>query len=83
MLTTLERLSWLVVLLATATFMAYIQPPGGLIADNLVMATEELPCSLQLPGRRGTGNTTQEQVDFRKCAAAAFFVSDGLSFSLR
>lgn len=29
MLTTLERMSWLVVLLATATFVAYMQPPGG------------------------------------------------------
>jgi hypothetical protein len=84
MLTTLERLSWLVLLLATATFMAYIQPPGGVNGEtNLVMATEELPCSLQLPGSRGTGNYTQEQMDFRKCAAAVFFIVDGLSFSLR
>eukprot|EP00775_Hariotina_reticulata_P008139 gene8139-8333_t len=29
MLTTLERLSWLVLLLATATFIAVLQPPGG------------------------------------------------------
>jgi hypothetical protein len=84
MLTTLERLSWLVVLLATATFMAYMQPPGGFRADtNLVMATEEMPCWPQLPGLRGTGNYTQEQVDFRKCAAGWFFVLDGLSFTLR
>lgn len=29
MLTTLERMSWLVLLLATATFLAFIQSPGG------------------------------------------------------
>jgi hypothetical protein len=84
MLTTLERLSWLVVLLATTTFMAYMQPPGSFDDHtHQVMATQELLCSLRLPGRRGTGDYEQEQEEFRRCAATAFFVLDGLSFSLR
>jgi hypothetical protein len=80
MLTTLERLSWLVVLLATTTFMAYIQPPGGIISTetNLVMATEEVLCWLRLPGE-----DKEAQLAFRKCAAAYFFILDGLSFGLR
>ncbi|WIA39077.1 hypothetical protein OEZ86_005221 [Tetradesmus obliquus] len=34
MLTTLERMSWLVVLLATATFIGFMQPPGGVDTDS-------------------------------------------------
>lgn len=37
MLTTLERMSWLVLLLATATFLAFIQPPGGYNDFNVLI----------------------------------------------
>jgi hypothetical protein len=36
MLATLERMSWVVVLLATATFIAFLQPPGGYGNDHQV-----------------------------------------------
>jgi hypothetical protein len=43
MLTTLERMSWLVVLLATATFIAYLQPPGGFYdKSNVVWSVNTL-----------------------------------------
>lgn len=37
MLTTLERMSWLVLLLTTATFLAFIQPPGGYNNFNVLI----------------------------------------------
>jgi len=44
MLSTLERMSWLVLLLATATFLAFIQPPGG-YKDYQVLVTGPAACS--------------------------------------
>lgn len=44
MLSTLKRMSWLVLLLATATFLAFIQPPGG-FRDYQVLVTGPAACS--------------------------------------
>jgi len=54
MLTTLERMSWLVVLLATATFVAYMSPPGGNAGNSFGSHTGSRdgknlwPCALPL-----------------------------------
>lgn len=46
MLSTLERMSWLVLLLATATFLASIQPPGGFDSERLqVLVSGRSVCS--------------------------------------
>jgi hypothetical protein len=73
MLTTLERMSWLVVLLATTTFIAFIQPPGGTSEDHQVLVSDESHCAL--PAAPGTA-------EYRKCFMLIFFVLDGLSFGL-
>jgi len=75
MLTTLERMSWLVVLLATATFIAFLQPPGGLV-DEQVMVSNLAMCYTAVDPPI-TGITP-----FMQCAALLFFVLDGLSFGL-
>jgi hypothetical protein len=71
MLATLERLSWLVLLLATATFTAFLMPPGGMDEDQLLVSNVDQCTSWQLG--------TQA---FRRCAAIVFFVLDVLSFGL-
>jgi len=114
MLTTLERMSWLVVLLATATFIAYLQPPGGFEgykvpyyaqADDCLArlfnsstpiygSSSQVSCGNQTAqGSNGlTVNRTAQgsvnrtalepdQAD-RACAAAAYYLFDGLSFGL-
>jgi uncharacterized membrane protein YhaH (DUF805 family) len=70
MLATLERMSWLAVLLATATFIAYMQPPGGL-KDYQVLVSNDTACaSGSVIGSKNT------------CALLAFFILDGLSFGI-
>jgi hypothetical protein len=72
MLATLERMSWLAVLLATATFIAFMQPPGGL-RDEQVLVTDRAACTWQpVPGDAAAPN--------RSCALLAFFILEGLSF---
>lgn len=39
MLETLERMSWIAVLLATATFIGFLQPPHGALADSKLSET--------------------------------------------
>jgi hypothetical protein len=76
MLGTLERMSWLVVLLATATFIAYLQPPGG-FESNQVLVGNSASCSDVQQELEAKGVTP-----YMQCAMLAFFVLDGLSFGL-
>jgi hypothetical protein len=71
MLTTLERMSWLAVLLATATFVAYMSPPGG-TENGQVLASNSAVC---------TDWKGDSEAFHRSCALLAFFVLDGLSFA--
>lgn len=78
MLTTLERMSWLVVLLATATFVAYMQPPGGTDDDSKqVMVSNVTSCFAPLQELEDKGMSS-----FMQCAMLLFFVFDRLSFGL-
>lgn len=77
MLNTLERMSWLVVLLATATFVAYLSPPGGVGDDKQVLVSNIASCYPAAEGPISEGLT-----GFTKCAMLVFFVLDGLSFGL-
>jgi hypothetical protein len=75
MLTTLERMSWLAVLLATATFIAFMQPPGGLDNEQ-VLVSDSSACSWHaVPAANGTADDAD-----RRCALLVFFIMDGLSF---
>jgi hypothetical protein len=89
MLTTLERMSWLMVLLATVTFVAFIQPPGDFTdQDHQVLVGNFTYCVWNAPKRdsvsaNDTGMTEYlERLDERHCALFTFFVLDTLSFSL-
>lgn len=58
MVTSLERMSSLVVLLATATFIAYLQPPGSFEENSHMVRSGNLTscdkyCNLRVPSRRG------------------------------
>lgn len=75
MLTTLERMSWLVVLLATATFIAFLQPPGGLVSEQVMVSNLTMCYAAAKPPITGI-------TPFMQCAALLFFVLDGLSFGL-
>lgn len=81
MLTTLERMSWLVLLLATTTFLAFIQPPGGYMSYQ-VLVTGPVVCKpgYKLPdtpqGDAGLMDVSQ------LCALFVFFFFDSLSFCL-
>jgi hypothetical protein len=76
MLTTLERMSWLAVLLATATFIAFMQPPGGL-ENEQVLVSDSSACSWHaVPAAGGSADNAAD----RKCAVLVFFIMDGLSF---
>jgi hypothetical protein len=79
MLTSLERMSWVVVLLATATFIGFLQPPGGYaVYDKQVMAGNFSMCSsAPAPDGYGADNIPQG----RLCALLLFFVFDAFSFS--
>jgi hypothetical protein len=79
MLTTLERMSWLVVLLATATFVAFTMPPGGYGENQQVLSSGTGACAGAQLGvdAYGISNDT-----FQQCAMLLFFVFDGLSFGL-
>jgi hypothetical protein len=74
MLSTLERMSWLVVLLATATFIAYMQPPGA-YDGGVVLVDNIATCASPLAVR-------SDPKTFRQCAMLMFFLLDGLSFGL-
>jgi hypothetical protein len=80
MLSTLERMSWLVVLLATATFVAFTMPPGGYGDNQQVLTSHTAAC--------GSGTHLGVDADglstpaFQQCAMLLFFVFDGLSFGL-
>lgn len=73
MLTTLERLSWLVLLLATATFMAFMQPPGAFDDNRQVLMGNYTSCS--------TTDFLPDLQVYQECALFLFFVFDALSFS--
>lgn len=77
MLNTLERMSWLVVLLATATFVAYLSPPGGVGDDKQVLVSNIASCYPSAAGLIPEGLT-----GFTQCAMLVFFLLDGLSFGL-
>lgn len=80
MLSTLERMSWLVVLLATATFVAFTMPPGGYGDNQQVLSSNTGACSAAAElgvDANGISNAT-----FQQCAMLLFFVFDGLSFGL-
>lgn len=74
LVSTLERMSWLVVLLATATFVAYLSPPGGIGDDKQVLVSNVASCSARPVVEGMTG--------LMQCALVLFFVLDGLSFGL-
>jgi hypothetical protein len=76
MLTTLERMSWLAVLLATATFIAFMQPPGGL-ENEQVLVSDSSACSWHAV--HAADGTSDDAAD-RQCAMLVFFIMDGLSF---
>jgi hypothetical protein len=74
MLTTLERMSWLAVLLATATFIAFMQPPGGLDDDSKqVLVSNSTVCA-------SFRTLKADQAALRGCSMLVFFVLDGMSF---
>jgi hypothetical protein len=79
MLTTLERMSWLAVLLATATFVAYMLPPGD-FEKGQVLASDITVCTDWQPPADLQGSAVDEAFS-RSCALLAFFVLDGLSFA--
>jgi hypothetical protein len=76
-LTSLERMSWLVLLLATATFLAFLQPPGGL--DD-----QRHQVLMSSPAACGSSSTKPVPVVLpaahQDCALFLFFVFDTLSF---
>jgi hypothetical protein len=74
MLTTLERMSWLAVLLATATFIAFMQPPGGLDDDSKQVLVSNSTACAPISAMRA------HQAAVRACALSVFFVLDGMSF---
>lgn len=66
------------VLLATATFIAYLQPPGGLDDDlKHVLVANVTSCSAPSAELLAGGMSV-----FRQCSLLWFFVFDGLSFGL-
>jgi len=80
MLSTLERMSWLVVLLATATFVAFTMPPGGYGDNQQVLSSSTGACAANAEldvDANGISNAR-----FQQCAMLLFFVFDGLSFGL-
>jgi hypothetical protein len=74
MLTTLERMSWLAVLLATATFVAYMSPPGGAVKGQVLVSNISVCSDWQSKPEDDSG------ASIRSCALLVFFVLDGLSF---
>lgn len=76
MLSTLEHMSWLVMLFATATFIAFLQPPGGYADDKQVLVGNYSSCQ---PSGEATAGLLPSG---RACALFWFFVFDALSFSL-
>lgn len=79
MLTTLERMSWLVVLLGTATFTAYLMPPGGYGDDKHILVTDTSVCAAGADLRVDGGVSN---LAFQRCAMLLFFLLDSLSFGL-
>jgi hypothetical protein len=73
MLTTLERMSWLAVLLATATFIAFMQPPGGFDEGRQVLVSNSTACA-------AVSTMVQDAAARRSCALLVFFVLDAMSF---
>jgi Leucine-rich repeat (LRR) protein len=76
-LTSLERMSWLVLLLATTTFLAFLQPPGGfddqrhqvlISSPAACRSSSTKPVPLVLPAA------------YQDCALFLFFMFDTLSF---
>lgn len=78
MLTTLDRMSWLMVLLATATFIAYLQPPGSYDSEGQVRVTDMAACSathlLYVAGNATTSSRAASSVEFQQCALLLFCV---------
>lgn len=81
MLRTLERMSWLVVLLATATFIAYLQPPGGL-EGNHVLVSGAASCFDTASQTSADEMAAKGLTGVMQCAMVLFFAFDGLSFRL-
>jgi hypothetical protein len=80
MLATLERMSWLVVLLATATFVAFTMPPGGYTDNQQVLSSNTAACGAG--AQLGVDADGLSTAAFQQCAMLLFFVFDGLSFGL-
>lgn len=73
MVASLERMSWPVVLLATATFIAFLQPPGSYDDSKHITIPPHSTCE---------GWRDPNSEEFRRCASLLFFVFDALSFGL-
>lgn len=73
----------LVILLATATFVAFIQPPGGYNKANQVLTSSLTSCGLgqPAPGPDDGGTFSGLPTAYQECALLLFFVFDSLSFS--
>lgn len=77
MVQTLQRMSLLMVLLATATFLAYLQPPGGYVIEedwSMTRARHLISCE--------AGSHEWGTLKSRRCSMLLFFIFDGLAFGL-